>query len=61
MGYTNKYTHSLGFLLLGKLQYLGRGCYFDDLEEATGINGEAHRKFSINLLNLDNDMYIHLL
>ncbi len=32
-------------LVLGCLRYLGRGWAFDDLEEATGISAETHRKF----------------
>ena len=35
----------LSLLLLGALRYLGRGCTFDDLEEATGIHEETHRQF----------------
>ena len=36
---------SLDLLVLGSLRYLGRGWTFDDLEEATGISQESHRKF----------------
>lgn len=35
----------LDLLVLGSLRYLGRGWTFDDLEEATGISQETHRKF----------------
>jgi hypothetical protein len=35
----------LELLLLGSLQYLGRGWTFDDLEETTAISLEVHRKF----------------
>lgn len=35
----------LELLVLGSLRYLGRGWTFDDLEEATGISEESHRKF----------------
>jgi DDE superfamily endonuclease len=32
-------------MVLGSLRYLGRGWTFDDLQEATGIDAETHRKF----------------
>jgi hypothetical protein len=32
-------------LILGSLRYLGRGWYFDDIEEATAISEEVHRCF----------------
>ena len=35
----------ISLLLLGSLRYMGRGWTMDDLEEATGINQETHRKF----------------
>lgn len=35
----------LELLLLGALRYIGRGWTFDDLEEATGISEERHRRF----------------
>ena len=35
----------IDLLVLGSLRYLGRGWTFDDLEEATGISEETHRKF----------------
>lgn len=35
----------LELLILGALRYLGRGWSFDDLEEATGISQEVHRRF----------------
>jgi Plant transposon protein len=35
----------LEFLVLGALRYLGRGWTFDDLEDATGISEETHRRF----------------
>lgn len=33
------------FLLLGTLQYLGKGWTFDDIEESTGILAETHHVF----------------
>ena len=35
----------LSLLLLGALRYLGRGWTFDDIEEATAIGKETHRRF----------------
>ena len=39
----------LALLLLGSLRYLGRHCHFDDLQEATKIDKETHRRFFICL------------
>jgi hypothetical protein len=36
---------SLELLVLGALRYLGRGFTFDDIEEATCIGEETHRRF----------------
>jgi hypothetical protein len=35
----------LGLMLLGALRYIGRGWTFDDIEEATAISEETHRRF----------------
>ena len=35
----------LELMILGALRYTGRGWTFDDLEEATGISEETHRRF----------------
>jgi hypothetical protein len=35
----------LELLILGTFRYLGRGWTFDDLQEATLISQERHRKF----------------
>ena len=35
----------LEILVLGSLRYIGRGWTFDDLEEATGVHEETHRRF----------------
>ena len=40
----------LDILVLGTLWYLGRGWTFDDLEEATGIHEETHRRFFHNFV-----------
>jgi hypothetical protein len=32
-------------MLLGSLRYIGRGWTFDDIEEATAISEETHRRF----------------
>jgi len=41
----NKMGVPLSLLILGALRYLGRGWTFDDLEEATAISEETHRRF----------------
>lgn len=40
----------LELLVLGALRYLGRGWTFDDLEDATGISEETHRRFFHNFI-----------
>jgi hypothetical protein len=35
----------LALMILGALRYLGRGWTFDDVEESTGIDEEAHQQF----------------
>ena len=42
---TGKAGAPLSLLILGALRYLGRGWTFDDLEEATAISEERHRRF----------------
>jgi len=42
---TGRESSPIELLLLGTLQYLGRGWTFDDLEEQTAINEETHRQF----------------
>ncbi len=41
----------LEILVLGSLRYLGRGWTFDDLEEATGVHEETHRRFFHNFVS----------
>ena len=42
---TGREASPLELLLLGTLRYLGRGWTLDDVEEATSISEETHRKF----------------
>ena len=42
---TGKEGAPLELLILGALRYMGRGWMFDDLEEATAISEERHRRF----------------
>ena len=42
---TGKKSSPIELLLLGVLRYLGRGWTLDDLEEATAISKESHRRF----------------
>ena len=42
----------LELLILGSLRYLGRGWTFDDLEEATNISEETHRRFSLQFFQI---------
>ena len=42
---TGRDASPLELLLLGTLRYLGRGWTLDDVEEATGISEETHRRF----------------
>lgn len=42
---TGKEGAPLELLILGALRYIGRGWTFDDLEEATAISEERHRRF----------------
>lgn len=42
---TGKPSSPIELLLLGSLRYLGRGFTFDDIEEATCISEETHRRF----------------
>jgi hypothetical protein len=45
-------------LVLGSLQYLGRGWTFDDLEESTFIDQEVHRVFFHNFVEFGaNKLY----
>ena len=46
--------YPVGLLLLGSLRYIGRGWTFDDLEEATGISQEVHRKFFHTFITFGN-------
>jgi len=39
----------IDLLLLGALRYLGRHCHFDDLQEATKVDKETHRRFFVRL------------
>jgi hypothetical protein len=41
----NKQVSPIELLVLGSLQYLGRGWTFDDVEENTAISKEVHRTF----------------
>jgi hypothetical protein len=41
----NKQASPIELLVLGSLQYLGRGWTFDDIEENTAISKEVHRTF----------------
>eukprot|EP00797_Seminavis_robusta_P021439 Sro3344_g347030.2 (377) ;mRNA; r:5289-6419 len=45
----------IGLLLLGSLRYLGRGHTFDDLEEATAISEETHRRFFHRFIQYGED------
>ena len=40
-----KKSSPIELMILGSLRYLGRGWTFDDLEEATAIGEETHRRF----------------
>lgn len=40
-----KQSSPLELMILGSLRYLGRGWTFDDLEEATAVGEESHRRF----------------
>ena len=35
----------LDILILGGLRYIGSGCSFDLIEEATNVSAATHRKF----------------
>jgi len=41
----NKKSSPIELLVLGSLQYLGRGFTFDDIEECSAISTEVHRRF----------------
>ena len=40
-----KQSSPIELMILGSLRYLGRGWTFDDLEEATAVGEESHRRF----------------
>ena len=40
-----KQSSPIELMILGSLRYLGRGWTFDDLEEATAVGEETHRRF----------------
>ena len=54
----------LEIMLLGALRYLGRGWTFDNLEEATAISEETHRRFFKDFIKVGStilfDHYVHM-
>jgi hypothetical protein len=44
-GFPNGRITIVDLMLLGTLRYLGRGCTYDDIEEATAISEETHCRF----------------
>ena len=56
--YNNKKVSPVELLLLGTLQYLGRGWTFDDCKESTVIDKDVHCCFFMFLSILDTVFFI---
>ncbi|KAL3758310.1 hypothetical protein ACHAWU_004275 [Discostella pseudostelligera] len=58
-----KKASPLELLILGALRYIGRGWTFDDLEEATAIGEDTHRRFFHQFIRVGAtilfDKYVH--